>query len=128
MLPALHVRPAALLVVALLAVSLAGCAASDTPFETQAVTITTTPEFDPADITIPVGTTVIWSNTDGVAHAIQFLDGELPTDPLAVLPGETFEFTFQEPGLIHYQCGDHPDEMSGTITVTPADLPSEPNT
>lgn len=128
MLPALHARPVTLVAVALLVVSLGACAASDTPFETQTVTITPAPELDPPDITIPVGTTVIWSNTDGVAHSIQFLDGDLPTDPLAVLPGETFEFTFQEPGLIHYQCGDHPDEMSGTITVTPSDLPSDPNT
>jgi plastocyanin len=128
MLPALRPRPSAVVAVALLALSLVACAASDTPFETQTVTITPAPEFDPADITIPVGTTVIWSNTDGVAHSIQFLDGELPTDPLMVEPGNTFEFTFQEAGLIHYQCGTHPDEMTGTITVTPADLPSDPNT
>lgn len=128
MLRASHAGPAALIAVAVLAVSLGACAPSDTPFETQTVTILPAPEFDPADITIAVGSTVIWSNTDDTAHAIQFLDGELPTDPLTVEPGDTFEFTFQEPGLIHYQCGIHPDEMTGTITVTPADLPSDPNT
>jgi plastocyanin len=128
MLPTLHARPAALVAAALLSVSLAACAASDTPFDTQEVTITTAPEFEPADITIAVGTTVIWSNTDDEAHAIQFTNGGLPTDPLTVEPNDTFEFTFQEPGVIHYQCGLHPDEMAGTITVTPADLPSNADT
>ena len=64
---------------------------------------------------IPVGTTVVVTNEDSTAHTWTAVDGEF--DSGALNPGDTFEFTFTEPGEFAYFCNFHPS-MEGTITVT----------
>jgi plastocyanin len=64
---------------------------------------------------VPVGTTVTVVNEDGSDHTWTADDGTFSSGNLA--PGDTFEFTFDEPGTYTYACRIHPS-MVGTITVT----------
>lgn len=64
---------------------------------------------------VPVGTTVVITNTDGTAHTWTAVDGSFGSGELG--EGDSFEFTFDEPGVYEYRCNFHPT-MTGTITVT----------
>jgi plastocyanin len=72
--------------------------------------------FDPAELTVPAGTTVTWTNEDDSPHSIQD-DSELGADESADLgPGDSFELTYDEPGTYAYLCGIH-NYMTGSVTV-----------
>ncbi len=64
---------------------------------------------------VPVGTTVIVTNDDATRHTWSALDGSFDSGTLDA--GETFAFTFDEPGTFDFQCDIHPS-MQGRITVT----------
>lgn len=70
-------------------------------------------EFVDGDLTVPVGTTVEWTQQDDVAHTVDFEDGEASGQ---LEEGETYSRTFDEPGEYDYSCSPHP-QMTGTITV-----------
>ena len=67
----------------------------------------------PADITIPVGTTVTWTNRGSVAHTSTdsgvWDSGRIP-------PGGSFSAVFAIAGSFDYVCTIHP-EMRGRINV-----------
>jgi plastocyanin len=70
--------------------------------------------FAPLTVTIPVGTTLTWSNRDDEPHTVVsdtglFRSGALDTN-------ESFSFKFEKPGIYHYACSIHP-RMVGTIVV-----------
>jgi amicyanin len=70
--------------------------------------------FAPAIATIPVGTTVTWTNHDDIPHNVvnperKFKSPVLDTD-------ETFSFTFDVPGTYQYYCSIHP-RMTGQVVV-----------
>ena len=92
--------------------------AGASPVATSTVDLPPSYKFVPAAITVPVGTTVTWTNNDNFSHSVQFLDGGLPTDPLLMKPGESTTFTFETAGTFKYQCHLHPQQMQGTVTVT----------
>ena len=80
--------------------------------------------YDPMDLTVSVGTTVRWTNNDSVAHTVTSgtSDGTIGTsdgifDSSFMNSGDTFEYTFTEPGTYTYFCRPHP-WMRGTVTVT----------
>ena len=75
--------------------------------------------FAPEAISVAAGTTVTWTNNDNFTHSVQFLDGGLSTEPLQMQPGASTTFTFEAPGTYRYQCHLHPQDMRGTVTVTP---------
>ena len=68
--------------------------------------------FDPAHITIPAGTTVVWTNEGEKPHVVTAHDGSFASDTL--YPGDTYTATFYEPGTYTYQCSD---AMQGSVTV-----------
>jgi plastocyanin len=76
-------------------------------------------DFGP-DLTVPVGTTVMWMNGDGYAHtATQGSDGVKAADALFDLQlpaGASDSFTFAEAGTYQVTCTLHPN-MNMTITV-----------
>lgn len=72
--------------------------------------------FDPADITVPAGTTIIWTNMDSVGHTVVADDGTWKSNDLS--QGDTYSHTFSQAGVYMYHCGVHPS-MTGKITVTP---------
>jgi plastocyanin len=99
-----------------------GCApsaATGSPVPTSKVDLPPSYKFEPASIAVAAGTTVTWTNDDHFTHSVQFLDGGLPPDPLVMDPGADATFTFDQPGVYHYQCHLHPQNMKGTVTVSP---------
>jgi len=70
--------------------------------------------FAPASITVPVGSTVTWTNRDDVPHNIvstvkKFTSPVLDTD-------QQFSHTFDAPGSYPYYCSIHP-KMIGQVVV-----------
>lgn len=76
--------------------------------------------YEPADLTIPAGTTVVFTNTDTAPHTITAGSDDAPQPKLfdsgLLQQGESFMFVFDEPGTYHYFCDRHPP-MRGSITV-----------
>ena len=76
--------------------------------------------FTLEDLTVQVGTTVTWTNRDGVAHTTTAgqpgaLTGEW--DSGRVSTGSMFTLSFNQPGTFRYFCTIHPS-MQATVTVT----------
>jgi plastocyanin len=71
--------------------------------------------FNPADVSVAVGTKVTWTNDDSTKHRVKANDGSFDSKDMA--NGDTFEFTFDKAGTFDYICAIHPS-MKGTITVT----------
>ncbi len=77
--------------------------------------------FDPQELDVKVGTTVVWTNDDSVAHTVT--DGK-PTDNEIgktfdsglIKAGATFEYTFSSAGSFDYFCQVHP-WMTGKVSV-----------
>lgn len=82
--------------------------------EAEVVMVNTS--FQPDELTVSVGTTVTWTNQDSFAHTTTSEDDVWDSGNLA--QGESFSFTFEEPGTYPYICQIHPEQMQGTITVT----------
>jgi plastocyanin len=61
--------------------------------------------FQPAELTIQVGTTVIWTQNSVLPHTVTADDGSFNSGTLQ--NGDTFEFTFTEPGRFPYFCSFH---------------------
>jgi plastocyanin len=80
----------------------------------QAVTIKDF-AFSPQVLTIPVGTTVTWTNEDTTQHTVVAKDKAFASDILA--QGDTFSFTFDTPGTFDYICSLHPN-MTAQVVVT----------
>jgi len=72
-------------------------------------------KFNPATLTIPVGTTVIWTNQDEEPHTIAAKDGSFHSPGMDT--HGTYSFTFTAPGSYDYICSIHPF-MTGTVVVT----------
>jgi plastocyanin len=72
--------------------------------------------FAPAMLTVPVGTTVTWTNDDQDAHTVSASGGAFRS--AALNHGDSFRFTFSTPGRYDYLCTIHPF-MTATVVVTP---------
>ncbi|MBI4148435.1 cupredoxin domain-containing protein [Candidatus Woesearchaeota archaeon] len=69
--------------------------------------------FDPADLTVPAGSTVNWYNQGPADHTVLFEgDKESPK----IKAGSLYSKTFNTPGTYKYKCGIH-TEMKGKIVV-----------
>jgi plastocyanin len=62
--------------------------------------------FSPDRATIPVGTTVTWTNLDGESHTATEQTGQWDTG--LIRAGETASMTFDTPGTYTYYCAPHP--------------------
>ena len=110
------------------ALLLAACSGDSAATTTTAGAATTAPagtefgvvmesfSFTPAELTVPVGATVTWTNRHGARHDVVAADGTFESPLFG--EGETFSFTFSEPGEYPYVCTIHPG-MEGRIIVTP---------
>lgn len=90
--------------------------ANQAPSTTNSVTIRDF-SFGPSKITVKKGTTVTWTNEDGVNHDVT------PTNESAAFEGsdlfgkgESYSFTFNAVGNYSYYCSPHP-YMKGTVEV-----------
>ncbi|MHB8647022.1 MAG: cupredoxin domain-containing protein [Thermomicrobiales bacterium] len=76
--------------------------------------------FQPTPLTIPVGTTVVWTNQDSASHTVTSDTGVWDSGVATPLQkGATFRFTFTQVGTFPYHCMIHPT-MHGMIVVTGA--------
>jgi plastocyanin len=80
--------------------------------------------FSPRELTVPVGTTVRWTNEDGAFHTVTSTgslerrrSNGLFSGTLASR-GRTFAFSFARPGTYYYYCQPHSHFMTGTVRVT----------
>jgi plastocyanin len=70
--------------------------------------------FAQADLTVAPGTTITWTNAGVAPHTVS----GLPEESGTLDPGQSFSFTFTDPGTFDYQCAFHP-QMVGQVIVDP---------
>lgn len=74
--------------------------------------------FEPKQVTVRAGSTVIWDDTRG-RHAIVADNGSFASPIL--LSGSRFQHTFEKPGVFNYYCRFHGgpggQDMAGTVIV-----------
>jgi plastocyanin len=71
--------------------------------------------FTSSNLTVKAGTTVTWTNHDDIPHSIVDKNRKLFRSKV-LDTGESFSFTFSNPGSYDYFCGLHP-HMTGHIVV-----------
>lgn len=70
------------------------------------------PDVSPSNnITVPVGTTVTWTNQDFATHTVTSETGFFDSGGLS-----PFSHTFTKVGVFRYRCSIH-SQMAGTVTV-----------
>jgi len=100
-------------------------------------------DFEPRDLTVEVGTTVVWKNTSSRGHTVTAYENAIPDEASffatggfdseeaardawntgrdndgIIGPSETYEHTFEVPGRFDYFCIPHESEsMAGAIVV-----------
>jgi alcohol dehydrogenase (cytochrome c) len=94
--------------------------ASQVAATARSVTNVTVEDFDFSPgvfgVAVPPGTTITWTNKGPTVHTTTADNGLWDSGDLAV--GESFNFTFTDPGVYWYFCRPHPF-MRGTITIDP---------
>ena len=70
--------------------------------------------FGPGTLTVPVGTTVTWTNRDDIPHTVVSTDKVFKSKVLDT--DEKFSFTFAKAGTYPYFCSIHP-KMTGSVVV-----------
>lgn len=72
--------------------------------------------FNPAELTVKPGTTVVFENADDIPHSIVEKNGKFRSTPLDT--GDHFAMSFVAPGEVDYYCGFHP-HMVGKVLIKP---------
>ncbi|HKC79414.1 MAG TPA: plastocyanin/azurin family copper-binding protein [Nitrosopumilaceae archaeon] len=93
----------------------------------------TTDCYQPGNVSVDVGGTVTWTNTDAQLHTVSSGNGPDDNTTGSVFdtgfstfkPGTTFSHTFTDVGTFNYYCQLHP-WMTGVVTVAEASTP-QPN-
>ena len=70
--------------------------------------------FSPATITVPIGTTVRWTNRDDIPHTVVSDDKAFKSKALDT--DENFTYTFTKPGTYGYFCSIH-SKMTAKVVV-----------
>jgi amicyanin len=70
--------------------------------------------FGPAELAVPVGATVTWTNRDDIPHTVVSTDKVFKSKVLDT--DEKFSFTFSKAGTYPYFCSIHP-KMTGKVVV-----------
>src|SRR5204863_3709522 len=71
--------------------------------------------FVPNEVTVQIGTTVLWTNKQIAPHTITANDGSFASGNLG--KGDTFSHKFDKAGKVDYYCALH-GGMAGHIIVT----------
>ena len=72
--------------------------------------------FGPAQITVPAGTTVTWTNRDDIPHTVVSADDPKIFKSKVLDTDEKFSFTFTKAGTYPYFCSIHP-KMTAKVVV-----------
>jgi plastocyanin len=70
--------------------------------------------FGPAELAVPAGTTITWTNRDDIPHTVVSSDKVFKSKVLDT--DEKFSSTFRTPGTFAYFCSIHP-KMTGRVVV-----------
>lgn len=70
--------------------------------------------FGPTSLTVKAGTTVVWENSDNMAHTVTADDNSFDSGNVAV--STKYSHTFSSTGSFPYHCNYH-SGMKGTIVV-----------
>jgi plastocyanin len=70
--------------------------------------------FGPQTLTVPAGTTVVWTNHDDIPHTVVSTDGVFKSKVRDT--DEKFSYTFSKAGTYSYFCSVHP-KMTGKVIV-----------
>lgn len=76
--------------------------------------------FAPTQVSMAVGGVVTWTDREDVEHTVT---AGTPSEPdparfdRVLHNGETFNFTFTEPGRYPFYCRRHPANMQGSVIV-----------
>jgi plastocyanin len=115
---------AAILAVATIAIASTACSSKATTAseeDTPAIAMTVhvkDGEFDPRDIDIEAGGSVMWINDDVASHDLQFLAPNKLYSGV-IKPGKAWVHTFAAAGTYDYYCDFH-NTMKGVVVVRPA--------
>ena len=80
--------------------------------------------FDPTELTVAAGSTILFANVGGKPHTFTADDGSFSTGVVPPgaeggrFPGTNATVTLPTPGTFAFHCEVHPAAMKGTITVT----------
>ncbi len=110
-----------------IAVLISGCttttttrpAPSQTPETTAPASVSVaikSSTFVPDIVEISKGTTVTWTNDDGVPHTVTSVSGAF--DSGNIDPGKMYSYTFNQAGSFEYSCTNHPSMSHGKVIVT----------
>ncbi len=69
--------------------------------------------FTPNSLTIPVGSTVMWTNNEIIPHTVTADDGSFTSDTLS--KSDTFSHTFTAVGTVAYHCTYHTNMKADVI-------------
>ena len=89
-------------------------AASDQPSAANVAVKIDNFVFGPQAITVPVGTTVTWTNSEDIPHTAVSTDGVFKSKVMDT--DEKFSYTFTKVGTYSYYCSVHP-KMTGQVVV-----------
>jgi plastocyanin len=70
--------------------------------------------FGPQTLTVPVGATVVWTNSDDIPHTAVSTEGLFKSKVMDT--DEKFSYTFTKAGTYLYYCTIHP-KMTGKVVV-----------
>lgn len=113
--------PALVLALSVIGISAAGAATENGTAQSGAATVNIEMGdnfFNPAQVTVNVGDTIVWTNTGQRPHDVTADNGSI-VSPRRLMNGATFSYTATTPGTITYQCTIH-NGMVGTLTVQAA--------
>lgn len=79
--------------------------------------------FAPVTLTVPVGSTVTWTNGDTAPHDVKTTSGPVAIHSPMLSKGQSWTYTFTTAGSYSYYCTVHPD-MTARITVLPRPTPT----
>jgi plastocyanin len=131
-------RYASALLVVFLAATTAACGGNATKQDSAASSASAAPAgntvtmrliaYRPGNISVKPGTTVTWSQKDAGVHTVtsgaveqgtggvtEKPDGKFDSGSIAT--GDTYKFTFDQPGTYSYFCHIHPATMRGEVRV-----------
>jgi plastocyanin len=86
---------------------------------TQAVTMAQY-AFAPAAITVHVGDTITWTNQDQAPHDVTTTSAPVPLHSPTLSTGQSWTYTFSQPGNYSYICSIHPDMKAQVVVLAPA--------
>jgi len=89
-------------------------AANDQPSAASAAVKIDNFVFGPQTLTVPVGTTVTWTNKDDIPHTTVSTDGVFKSKVMDT--DEQFSYKFTKAGTYSYYCSVHP-KMTGKVVM-----------